>query len=169
MRAIRPLFCVIMLVLAACAGPVPVETPSPTATTSPTPTCPQGEQVLRSFYAATDAGDATRALDLLAPDATLVSWSEGINGHHMDYHEYVGKDAIAAALANPGLRHSSGKEGDPVFHEESIKLSGDTITFYLRPDRKHPDGRPYNPFQITVVFHACQIRSLTVVERVTWV
>jgi hypothetical protein len=80
----------------------------------------------------------------------------------------VGKEQIRAVLGNPGLRRVSGQPNSPIFHETDLQVSGNKVTFALEPDRVHPNGRPYNPYTVTVVFEGCKIKSLTVIERVMW-
>jgi hypothetical protein len=55
-----------------------------------------------------------------------------------------------------------------VFTMGEFKSTGDSVTFFLRPDRPHADGRPYNPYQVTLTFAGCQIKHIQVIEFVTW-
>ena len=56
----------------------------------------------------------------------------------------------------------------PIYHETKVKVAGGTVRFMLEPDRKRPNGRLYNPFSVEAQLEGCRIRSLTVIEHVTW-
>ncbi len=140
-----------------------------TADVTPTPAnCSDLASIVKAFYEDNDASQFDASLALLADDATLDSWAQGINGHHMTTKHLVGKEQIRAVLGNPGLRHISDQPNGPVFHETDLQVSGNKVTFALEPDRAHPNGRPYNPYAVTIVFEGCKIKSLTVIERVMW-
>ncbi len=140
-----------------------------TADVTPTSAgCPDLASLVKSFYDANDAAQFDTSLALLADDATLDSWAQGINGHHMTQKHLVGKEQIRAVLGNPGLRHISGQPNGPIFHETGLQVSGNKVDFALEPDRAHPNGRPYNPYTVEIVFEGCKIKSLTVIERVMW-
>jgi hypothetical protein len=47
-------------------------------------------------------------------------------------------------------------------------VSGDQVSFMLEPDRQRPNGKPYNPYRVEAVFEGCKIKSLTVIDSVTW-
>ncbi len=130
--------------------------------------CPDAASIVKTFYDANDASKFDTSLALLADDATLDSWAQGINGHHMIQHHLVGKEQIRAVLGNSGLRHISSQPNGPIFHETDWQVSGNKVTFALEPDRAHPNGRPYNPYTVEIVFEGCKIKSLTVIERVMW-
>jgi len=130
--------------------------------------CPDPASIVKAFYDANDAAQFDASLALLADDATLDSWAQGINGHHMVQKHLVGKDQIRAVLGNPGLRRNSDQPNSPIYHETGLQVSGNKVTFGLEPDRAHPDGRPYNPYTVEIVFEGCKIKSLTVIERVMW-
>ncbi len=131
--------------------------------------CPNVASIVKTFYDANDASKFDTSLALLADDATLDSWAQGINGHHMTTKHLVGKEQIRTVLGNSGLRHISSQADGPIFHETDLQVSGNKVTFALEPDRVHPNGgRPYNPFTVTVIFEGCKIKSLTVIERVMW-
>jgi hypothetical protein len=55
-----------------------------------------------------------------------------------------------------------------VFHETRLSVSGNTVEFMLEPDRMRANGKPYNPYSVQAVLEGCRIKSLTVIERVTW-
>jgi hypothetical protein len=124
--------------------------------------------IIKAFYDANDAAAFEKSLAYLSEDVTLSSHAEGVNGHRMMEKELAGKDQVRTALGDSGLRHSSTRPDGPVYHEQELKASGDTVTFKLQPDRTHPNGRPYNPYKVEIIFAGCKIKSLTVVELVTW-
>jgi ketosteroid isomerase-like protein len=139
------------------------------ADVTPTPVdCPDPASIVKAFYDANNAAQFDASLALLADDATLDSWAQGINGHHMIEKHLVGKDQIRAVLGNPGLRRNSDQPNSPIYHETGLQVSGNKVDFALEPDRAHPDGRPYNPYAVEIVFEGCKIKSLTVIERVMW-
>jgi ketosteroid isomerase-like protein len=171
MRAIRsqgiPLVLLCASFLSACTPNASVNSSVLLVTTTPI-LCPQATKIIQSFYDANDTAHFDDSLALLTEDITYVTWAEGINGHHMLEKHYNGKDQIRPVLANPGLRRSNGEPDSPVFHEVEFKVSGETIRFLLRPDRKRPNGRLYNPYGVEAKFNGCKIQSLTVIEYVTW-
>jgi hypothetical protein len=130
--------------------------------------CPDPASIVKTFYDANDASHFDASLALLADDATLDSWAQGINGHHMAQKHLVGKEQMRAVLGNSGLRHISDQPNGPIFHEAGLQVSGNKVTFALEPDRAHPNGRPYNPYTVEIVFAGCKIKSLTVIERIMW-
>ncbi len=137
------------------------------AATAPT-SCPDPMAVITAFYDANDASQFEVSLGFFTEDATLSSWAEGINGHHMRETHLTGKAQIRPALDNPGLQRTSGQPDGPIYHETRVKVSGDQVTFMLEPDRRRPNGKPYNPFRVEVSFVGCKIKSLTVIDLVTW-
>src|SRR5512143_3085811 len=62
--------------------------------------CPDAASIVKTFYDANDAAKFDASLAWLADDATLDSWAQGINGHHMTAKHLVGKEQIRAALGN---------------------------------------------------------------------
>lgn len=184
LRATQRLTCASVIVLVAYSsgpglGPSPAMTAPPsraltnptmlleTIAATPTP-CPDPMAIIRAFYDANDASQFEVSLGFLAEDATLSSWAEGVNGHHMRETHLTGKAQIRPALGNPGLQRSSGQPESPIYHETKITVSDDRVTFVLEPDRKRPNGKPYNPFRVEVGFIGCKIKSLTVIDLVTW-
>jgi hypothetical protein len=157
----------LIVLLASCN--VAKAQPRATADVTPMPAdCPDPAPIVKAFYDANDASQFDASLALLADDATLDSWAQGINGHHMIQKHLVGKEQIRAVLGNPGLRRISDQPDRPIFHETDLQVSGNKVTFALQPDRVHPNGRPYNPYTVEIVFEGCKIKSLTVIERVMW-
>lgn len=145
--------------LAAAAGPKQAITTAP---------CPDLMAVVKAFYDANDADRFDASLVFLTDDATLASWSEGVNGYHMRERHLTGKAEIRKALGDPGLRRMTGRPDDPIYKETEAKVSGDSVKFVLRPDRLRPNGKPYHPYQVEVRLDGCKIRALTVIELVTW-
>jgi hypothetical protein len=124
--------------------------------------------ITKAFYDANDASQVDASFELLAADATLSSWAEGVNGRHWQEKHLNGKAQIRAALGTGGLSRIAGRQEAPFYHETEAKVSGSHVTFMLRPDRLSPDGRPYNPYRVEAVFHGCEIQSLTVIEFISW-
>ncbi len=157
----------LMVLLASCS--VAQAQQKAAADVTPMPAeCSDAAAIVKTFYDANDASKFDTSLALLADDATLDSWAQGINGHHMTTKHLVGKEQIRAVLGDPGLRHLSSQPDGPIFHETGLQVSGNKVTFALEPDRAHPNGRPYNPYTVEIVFEGCKIKSLTVIERVMW-
>jgi hypothetical protein len=161
----------ITIVIAGCspygvqsADLLPTGTPLPTMPAS----CSDPVAIVKALYTAVNAGQYDASLAFFANDATLSSWAEGINGHHMTEKNYSGIEQLRTALTNPGLRLNSGQPDTPIYHEDKYKAAGNKVTLMLIPDRVHPDGRPFNPYTITVIFDGCKIKAMTVVEQVTW-
>ena len=146
-------------------------TPAPAAVATPMLTgtfCPDPMAIIKAFYDSNDASQFDASLAFLAADVTLSSWAEGVNGRHWQEKHLTGKEQIRTVLGNRGLRRTSGQSDAPIFHETEARVSGDQVTFMLRPDRQSPDGRPHNPYKVEVVFDGCKIRSLAVIEFISW-
>ena len=158
----------LIVLLASCSVAQAQQKVTADATTPMPADCPDPASIVKAFYDANDASQFDASLALLADDATLDSWAQGINGHHMIQKHLVGKEQIRAVLGNPGLRRVSDQPDRPIFHEADLQVSGNKVTFALQPDRMHPNGRPYNPYTVEIVFEGCKIKSLTVIERVMW-
>ena len=127
--------------------------------------------VIRAFYDSNDAGQFGASARFLADDVKFDTWATGVNGYMMAQRHLRGKDALRKFLAEArGVRrHLPEAPADgPVYRETRLSVSGNTVQFMLEPDRMRPNGRPYNPFSIEAVIDGCHIRSLTVIERVTW-
>ncbi len=56
----------------------------------------------------------------------------------------------------------------PVYRQAKIAIEGNVVRFSLQRDRRRPDGREYNYFTVEAVLSGCQIKSLTVIEQITW-
>src|SRR5271169_54116 len=133
--------------------------------------CPDPHAVLKAFYESNDARTYQASMKYVADDATVDTWATGVNGYIMAKRHREGKTAIRMFLPEGrGLRMhlpDSAPDG-PVFHESRLSVSGNIVQFMLEPDRMRPDGRPYNPFSVQAVLDGCRIKSLIVIERVTW-
>jgi hypothetical protein len=141
----------------------------PTQTAVPVITaCQDPMAVIKSLYDADAAGKFDTSLALFSDDAVFASWAQGVNGHHMSEQHLTGKQQIRAVLGKPGLVYTSGAPNAPIFKQGELTASGSQLNFTLRPDRLRPGGRPYNPYMVQVIFDGCKIKSLTVIELVTW-
>jgi hypothetical protein len=105
---------------------------------------------------------------LLTPEATVATWAEGVNGRHWQERQLTGREQILGVLANRGFRRIGEQVGGPVFRETEAKVAGERVTFMLRPDRLGRDSKPYNPYKVEAVFAGCKIKSLTVIEYISW-
>ncbi len=134
---------------------------------SPKP-CADPMAIIKAFYDANDASRFDSSLALFTEDATFAAWAEGINGHHMDEVHLTGKARIRPVLGKQGLRRISGRPDGLTYHEARVQVMGDRVTFMLEPDRLRPNGRLYSPYHVEAIFDGCKIKSLTVIEQVTW-
>jgi hypothetical protein len=144
---------------AAQATANPIATPVP---------CADPVKAIDGLYAADDAGKYDQAASYLTDDISIVSWIEGVNGRHLQPVMKVGKDQIVELLKKAGMRTQAVSPDLPNYTRDRLVSSPTKVSFMLEPDRKHPDGRPYNPFSVEVFFSGCQIELIKVVERVTW-
>ncbi len=163
---ILAIFLAAILLVTAC---VPAAPAAPTATPTPASACPDLNQVALDFYTANDAAQLVASLAYFTEDVIFVFWAEGINGHHMGQKVVIGKDQFAAELNDPGLHLKARGPDQPNFHQDTITRAGNQLTFHLTPDRAHPDGRPYDPYVVEMVFSGCRIEIIKIVERITWV
>ncbi len=130
-----------------------------------TSTCPGYLAVLKAFYDANDEGHYDVSLSLLKPDASIVTWGEGVNGRHWAETHLTGMDNIRTVLSQRGFRRTLGQPDAPIYHETEFSIRNNQVLFYLRPDRLAADGRPHNPYAVTAVMDGCKIQTLDVVER----
>ncbi len=130
-----------------------------------TSTCPGYLAVIKAFYDANDEGHYAVSLSLLTPDASIVTWGEGVNGRHWAETHLTGMDNIRTVLSQRGFRRILGQPNAPVYHETDFSIKNNQVVFYLRPDRLAADGRPHNPYAVTAVMDGCKIQTLDVVER----
>jgi hypothetical protein len=133
--------------------------------------CSDPMSVLEAFYNSNDAGRFDASMRFLTDDVVFATWATGVNGYIMARRHMKGKKALRSFLPEArGLRRrlpDSPADG-PIYHEAKISVDGSDVHFMLVPDRKRPNGRLYNPFSIEAVLDGCRIKSLTVIERVTW-
>lgn len=127
--------------------------------------------MLRAFYDSNDAQRFDASARYLSEDVKFDTWATGVNGYIMAQRHLRGREALRKFLGEArGVRWrlpDSPPDG-PVYRQTRINVSGSTVQFMLEPDRMRPNGRPYNPFSIEAVLDGCRIKSLTVIERVTW-
>jgi hypothetical protein len=127
--------------------------------------------VLRAFYDSNDAGHFDASMKYLADDVTFATWATGVQGYIMVQRHLKGKKALRGFLPQGrGLasRLPDSPPDGPVYHVTRINVSGTDVKFMLEPDRIRPNGKPYNPFSIEAILDGCRIKSLTVIEQVTW-
>jgi hypothetical protein len=167
-RAIFCLSLILISLLTACQ-PIPATGAQATANPIATPVpCADPMKAIDGLYAADDAAQYDKAAGYFTDDGTIVTWIEGVNGRHLQPVMKVGKDQIVELLNKAGLRTQAVSPDLPNYTRDRLVSSPTKVSFMLEPDRKHPDGRPYNPFSVEVFFSGCQIELIKVVERVTW-
>ncbi|MGA2763052.1 MAG: hypothetical protein ABSG17_06775 [Spirochaetia bacterium] len=135
------------------------------------PVCSDPLAVMKAFYDSTDSLRFAEGAKYFAEDAVFDTWATGVNGYILAKRHLEGRKAIAAWLKNArGLRwHLPDAPRDgPVYHETRVSVSGSVVQFMLEPDRLRPNGKQYPPFSIEATLDGCHIKSITVVERVTW-
>ena len=133
--------------------------------------CSAPMAVLKAFYDSNDAGRFEASMKYVTDDVAFATWATGVNGHIMVERHSKGKKALRGFLARGrGLsrRLPDSPPDGPIYHENRISVSGNEVKFMLEPDRIRPNGRPYNPFSIEAILDGCRIKSLTVIEQVTW-
>jgi hypothetical protein len=127
--------------------------------------------VLRTFYDDNDARRFRASAGLLTEDVAFATWAGGVNGRQMMLRRLSGRKALQAFLSRGrGLsrRLPDSPPDGPVYHENRITVSGNEVKFMLEPDRTRRDGRLYNYFSVDAVLDGCRIKSLTVIEQITW-
>jgi hypothetical protein len=133
--------------------------------------CADPLAVVRAFYAANDAQQFNKSAAFLAEDVVFDTWATGVNGYIMAKRHRSGRAALRDYLPEArGLRHrlpDSPPDG-PIFRETRMGVKGNIVQFMLEPDRMRTNGRPYNPYSVEAVLDGCRIKTLTVIERVTW-
>jgi hypothetical protein len=139
------------------------------AQASTSSSCSSLVQVVKDFYTANDTHQLVPTLSYLTEDVIFVFWAEGINGHHMGLNTAIGKDQIVPFLVNSGLHFKAIGPDLPNFSMDHLVQAGNQIVFNLTPDRTHTNGRPYDPYVVTMVFSGCRIEIIKLIERVTWV
>ncbi len=125
-------------------------------------------QIMKEYYDSTDAQRYGKSISFFTDDAELITWTEGVNGRRWQEKHYHG-DQIRNVLNRRGLRRVSESASSPIFHETEVKASSNEITFMLRPDRLGPRNKMYNPYQVNVTFENCRIKTMTVIELISWI
>ncbi len=92
-----------------------------------------------------------------------------MNGRHWHERHYRGLSEIKNLLDSRGFCRVTDDLNDPRFVEKEIKVSSNQIVFMLRPDRLSMNGRSYNPYHVEVTFEKCKIKTMIVVEYISWV
>lgn len=133
--------------------------------------CSDPMSVVKAFYDSNDTGRFDASLKYLADDVAFATWATGVNGHQMVLRHLKGKAALRKFLGQGrGLRRrlpDSPPDG-PVYDENRISVSGNEVKFVLEPDRKRPNGGLYDYFSVDAMLEGCRIKSLTVIEQITW-
>lgn len=159
----------ILFVLAAACNPRPtIASVTPEITPGAVSTCPDMPAVIKAFLDSNDAARYDESLAYLTPDVSYSSWAEGVNGSHWQEKHLRGREAVRPFLIQRGLRRSADEPQGPVYHEGKPTLSGDHLSIILQPDRLSPRGREYNPYQVEAAFDRCKIKSLKVIQFISW-
>jgi hypothetical protein len=157
--------------LVALAAVLPLAAGTAAAQASTAAGCGDPLAVVRAFYAANDAGRFDKSAALLANEVVFDTWATGVNGYIVARRHRDGRAALRDFLPEArGVRHrlpDSPPDG-PIFMETRVSVKGNDVQFMLVPDRKRPNGHEYNPYSVEAVLDGCRIKTLTVIERVTW-
>ena len=156
-----------LLLAAAAAGAAAAQEANPGSGGS----CADPLAVLRAFYNSNDARRYDESAKLVAGDVAFATWASGVNGRQMMLRHLNGKSALRRYLSQGrGLsrRLPDSPPDGPVYHENRITVSGNEVKFMLEPDRRRPNGGLYNYFSVDAVLDGCRIKSLTVIEQITW-
>jgi hypothetical protein len=139
-----------------------------TTTTAP---CSDPMAVMTAFYDSNDAGRFDASMKYVADDVAFATWATGVNGRMMVLRHLKGKTALRSFLGQSrGLRRrlpDSPPDG-PMYHENRVSVSRNEVKFMLEPDRKRPNGELYDYFSVDAILDGCRIKSLTVIEQITW-
>jgi hypothetical protein len=133
--------------------------------------CADPHGILKAFYDSNDGRRFDASMKYIAADATIDTWATGVNGYIMSKRHAEGTAGIRKFLSQGrglSLHLPDSAPDGPVFHETRLSVSGNTVEFMLEPDRMRANGKPYNPYSVQAVLDGCRIKSLTVIERVTW-
>ncbi len=120
--------------------------------------------IVENFYDLIDAGLVDDALSLLKDGAEVSRWAEGINGRHWQEMHFLGEDQIRPVLGTRGLRLRTDTPDGPIYKIVEPWLDGPKVLFRLRPDRRSPDGRPYDPFTVRAEVEDSKIKTLAIAE-----
>jgi hypothetical protein len=162
MRAILARSCVCLFLAAGVAGAAAAQGAQP---------CSDPLAVLRAFYDSNDARRFDESAKMLTEDIAFATWASGVNGRQMMLRHLNGRIAVRRFLGQGrGLsrRLPDSPPDGPVYHENRIRVSGNEVKLMLEPDRKRPNGKLYNYFSVDAVLDGCRIKSLTVIEQITW-
>jgi hypothetical protein len=166
-----PAAAALLAALLSFVGPVAASAQDSAQASAQAAACANPAGVLTSFYDANDAGHLNAAASSLSPDVVFDTWATGVNGYIMAKRHLEGLKALRGYLGQArGVRwHLPEMPPDgPVFQQTKLSVEGSTVRFMLVPDRKRANGRSYNPYRVEAVLDGCRIRSLQVVELVTW-
>lgn len=151
----------------ALSCPAQAQSPGP----GPGAQCSDPMAVLKAFYGSNDARRFDASMKYLTDDVNFATWATGVQGYIMVHRQLKGKKALRGFLPQGrGLasRLPDSPPDGPVYHITRISVAGTDVKFMLEPDRIRPNGRPYNPFSIEATLDGCRIKSLTVIEQITW-
>jgi len=123
---------------------------------------------MQQYYESADARKFDICLSFFAANAELTTWAEGVNGRHWHERRVSGLNEIRNMLGSRGFRRVSGDQSGLKFNETESRVESNRIVFMLRPDRLSSDGRPYNPYRIEVTLENCKIKTMAVVEYISW-
>jgi hypothetical protein len=128
--------------------------------------------VVNRLYDSTESAHYDASLRFFTSDAVFDTWTTGVNGHVMGVRRHlVGRKEIRTFLPEGrGLRWrlpGVGADG-PEYRQKKVIITGNVVRFSLEPDRRRADGREYNYFTVEAVLAGCLVRSLTVIEQITW-
>ena len=133
--------------------------------------CSDPMAVVTAFYDSNDAGHFDASMKYVVDDIAFASWASGVQGYIMVPRHLKGKQQLRKFLPQGrglGRRLPDSPPDGPVYHVTRVHVSGEDAKFMLEPDRIRPNGRPYNPFSVEAVLDGCRIKSLTIIEQVTW-
>jgi hypothetical protein len=156
-----------LAVIAVCLVPLSAQGKASAAPAA----CADPHGALKAFYASNDARHFDVSMKYVTADATIDFWATGVNGYIMSKRHAEGTAGIRKFLSQGrglSLHLPDPAPDGPVFHETRLSVSGNTVEFMLEPDRMRPNGKPYNPYSVLAVLDGCRIKTLTVIERVTW-
>jgi hypothetical protein len=140
-------------------------------TAAATAPCSDPMAVMKAFYDSNDAGRFDASMKYVADDVAFATWATGVNGRMMVLRHLKGKTALRSFLGQGrGLRRrlpDSPPDG-PRYRENRVSVSRNEVKFMLEPDRKRSNGELYDYFSVDAILDGCRIKSLTVIEQITW-
>jgi hypothetical protein len=141
---------------------------SETSSTGKPPYDAKHMALIEKLFRLNEAGLYDQSVRLFADDATLAFWAEGVNGRHWQERHATGQAAIRPYLEGRCFHRNQDKPDGPMYEIVEAAQIDDTLVFRLRPDRKSPDGRYYDPFTVRVSFIGESIRSISISEFISW-